>query len=257
MLEIVKRIRMKRATDAAVGDVQVFLERLLVEVVAGNYRHFLNERIELSKDGDLDSIYQCWPPLFANERQVSGIFASALNTMSPSTVPEHKIRRRLEREEDEELKGTAGRVDFLSTFGRRTIGLELKGAAVSTTAGGDYTVLKTLWDRVVDQSKEAHTFMRQPELRADYPEGTGIGLMVVRVARHISGKYTLDSEANLQAESIDRVVQEIQRKLKPDFMAKYLPPIEMQTVQKEKGYRIFSCIVFAAVVHGKAESLRG
>lgn len=259
MLSMIDRVKMKRATNAATGDVQVFLERLLIEVVAANYRHFLTEKIEILNDGNSNADFSCWPPLFANERQVSGIFASALNTMCPSTIPEHKIQRRLERNEDsDELTGTSGRVDFLSYFGRRSIGLELKGASISTTAGGDYVVLKNLWDKVVAQSKEAHTYMRQKECRADYPDGTGVGLMVIRVtrqARKFTEMSTFQNELSRHAESISQTVEDVKKKLKPDFLAQYIPPNEMQAILKKNSYKIFPCILFAATVHGKADSL--
>lgn len=144
MLDITKRITLKGATNAAAGDVQVYLEQLLVEVIAANYRQFLSEKTErIRKNGIKNAKYSCWPPLFANERQVSGIFASGLNAMCPSTLAEHKIHRDLERsDEQNELLGKAGRVDFMSSFGNRYIGLELKRVPVGITSAGDYTVLK-------------------------------------------------------------------------------------------------------------------
>jgi hypothetical protein len=258
MISIEKRINLIKATNPAVGDVQVFLERLLVEVIASNYRAFLNEKLALLRDQCTEPEYACWPPLFANERQVSGVFANALTTMCPSTVAEHKIRRRLERREDE-LVGTSGRVDFLTSFGQRSIALELKRVPISTTEQGNYSVLKSRWADVCQQSKDAHTFMRQRELRLDYPNGIGVGLMVVRVSKQISSKAVVQDEIKSQAENAGKIGNELQKLIKADFFASYIPPEEMQAVsgfgKNSDAIKIFPTLYFAAVVHGKSESL--
>jgi hypothetical protein len=264
MLEITKRITLKGATNAAAGDVQVYLEQLLVEVIAANYRQFLSEKTERTrKNGIENAEYSCWPPLFANERQVSGIFASGLNAMCPSTLAEHKIHRDLERSDEEnELLGKAGRVDFMSSFGNRYIGLELKRVPVGITAGGDYTVLKNKWKEVQQQSKDAQTYMRQKEFRESYPNGTGVGLMVIRVAKQVSEKRNIPEEIqNLSDKSVVvDIASEIEALLKPDFFAIYTPPAEMQAVcgfgKNSDAFKIFPKILFAAVVHGKAESIK-
>jgi hypothetical protein len=261
MLEITKRINLKGATDAATGDVQVYLEQLLVEVIAANYRQFLSEKTERTRNGLENSEYSCWPPLFANERQVSGIFSSSLNTMCPSTLAEHKIHRDLERNEDEnELMGKAGRVDFMSSYSNRYIGLELKRVSVGVTAAGDYTVLQNKWAEVTKQSKEAHTFMRQKEFRSSYPNGTGVGLMVVRVAKQVSSNWDIPTEIERLGVETDSMPMEIEKLLKPDFFATYTPPAEMQAVsgfgKNSEAFKIFPKILFAAVVHGRAESLK-
>jgi hypothetical protein len=261
MLEIKKRINLKGATDAATGDVQVYLEQLLVEVISANYRQFLSEKTERTRNGFKNAEYSCWPPLFANERQVSGIFSSGLNTMCPSTLAEHKIHRDLERSDDEnDLLGTAGRVDFMSSFSNRYIGLELKRVSVGTTAAGEYTVLKNKWKEVCQQSRDAQTYMRQKEFRKSYPNGTGVGLMVVRVAKQVSEKWDIPTEIQRLANSTENIPSEIEALLKPDFFAVYTPPPEMQAVggfgKNSDAFKIFPQILFAAVVHGKAESIK-
>lgn len=261
MLEITKRITLKGATNAATGDIQVYLEQLLVEVIAANYRQFLSEKTERTRNGIENAEYSCWPPLFANERQVSGIFASGLNTMCPSTLAEHKIHRDLERSDDEnELLGKAGRVDFMSSFGNRYIGLELKRVSVGTTAAGDYTVLKNKWKEVQQQSKDAQTYMRQKEFRKSYPNGTGVGLMVIRVAKQVSEKWDIDTEIQRLSINTAEISAEIEAQLKPDFFAIYTPPNEMQAVggfgKNSEAFKIFPKILFAAIVHGKANSIK-
>jgi len=260
MLEVSKRIDLKSVTDAAIGDVQVYLEQLLVEVVSVNYRQFLSEKMERTRNGIENAEYSCWPPLFTNERQVAGIFSSGLNTMCPSTIAEHKIHRDLERsKEGKELLGKTGRVDFMSSFGNRFIGLELKRVTVGTTAAGDYAVLKTRWDEVSQQSRQVHTFMRQKELQNFYPKGVGVGLMVIRVTRQVPNIDGKPAKLKESPDDLSKISSDIQKLLRPDFFAKYTPPPEMQAVygfgKKFDSFKIFPQILFAAIVHGKAESL--
>lgn len=261
MLEINKRLTLKTAIDAATGDIQVFLERLVVEVVSANYRHFLSEKTELDRNGYENSNHICWPPLFANERQVSGIFSSSLNAMCPSTSAEHKVHRRLEIDEEEgTLIGVPGRVDFMSSYGNRYIGLELKRGTIGTTESGEYIGLKSKWDDVEKQSKDVHTFMRQKEYTKDYPNGTGVGLMVIRVAKQVSKNKDVPEEIERLSDKTKNISSEINSLLKPDFLATYTPPAEMQAVsgfgKQFDAFKIFPKILFTAVVHGKAGSLK-
>lgn len=261
MLEIKRRITLKGATDPAAGDVQIYLEQLLVEVISANYRQFLSEKMERIRNNIENAEYSCWPPLFANERQVSGIFSSSLNNMCPSTMAEHKIHRISERSEDDnELVSKTGRVDFMSSFGNRFIGLELKRVPVGITAAGDYTILKTKWEQVCKQSKDVHTYMRQKEFSSNYPKGTGVGLMVVRISKQVSSKWDISNEIEILTQSADNASSEIESLLKADFFATYTPPAEMQAVggfgKQNDAFKIFPRILFAAVVHGKAESLK-
>lgn len=74
MLTVTRPVAQQRATNPQYGNIETFLERLLVEVVAGNYRHFLHERVAFSAGPGTESERpeeQCWPPLLAIERQVS------------------------------------------------------------------------------------------------------------------------------------------------------------------------------------------
>ena len=260
-MKIIKTINLKGATNSSIGDVQVYLEQLLVEVISANYRQFLTEKTERIRNGNENAEFNCWPPLFSNERQVSGIFASGLNNLCPSTFAEHKIQRDLERSEDEnELRGTAGRVDFMSSYVNRYIGLELKQVSIGTTAAGDYAVLKNKWDQVYNQSKEVHTYMRQKEFRSIYPRGIGVGLMVIRVSKQVSSKWDIANEIKLLADETKGLFREIENSIKPDFFAEYTPPAEMQAVfgfgKYSDAFKIFPKIFFAAVVHGRSSSLK-
>ena len=72
MLKVVEGVRLLGATDPQHGNVQTLLERLLVEAVAGNYRHFLHERLAKAQQYPEEPEQHCWPPLMSNERQVGG-----------------------------------------------------------------------------------------------------------------------------------------------------------------------------------------
>ena len=72
MLTVLSEVALKRATNHELGNVQLFLERLLVEVVSENYRYFLSEHMSYRHRVKQDANTRCWPPLLANERQVSG-----------------------------------------------------------------------------------------------------------------------------------------------------------------------------------------
>ena len=130
MLRVVRDIWLKGVTKAEHGNVQTFLERLLVEVVAGNYRYFLHEHLMQASDTDEEPEAYCWPPLLANERQVSGLFASALAAVCPVSRPEFAIQRH--HKVGRKRASRAGRVDFYASYGDRSVALELKQKAIST-----------------------------------------------------------------------------------------------------------------------------
>lgn len=72
-------LALKRAINAERGNVQAFLERLLVEVASENYRYFLSEHLSYRGFIDQEANVHCWPPLLSNERQVTGLFAVGLS----------------------------------------------------------------------------------------------------------------------------------------------------------------------------------
>jgi hypothetical protein len=86
MLTVVKPLNKKRANHASVGHVGTLLEKLLIEVVAANYRYFLHQHLNESIDGSPNAERWCWPPLLTNERQLSGLFANAPNVRSAARV---------------------------------------------------------------------------------------------------------------------------------------------------------------------------
>lgn len=256
MLAVHKRIEIERAIDPDKGNVQMFLERLLVEVVAGNYRYFLNEHLAISSPNSIHKHDSpevlCWPPLLAKEREVSGLFANALATVCPVSRPEQAIRRGSRDDQDVD---SAGRMDFLALYGSRHLGLELKRVPVSPL--GDIAEkgrVKSHWDTVSKQSKEVMTFMRG--CKRDYSDPLGIGLMVIPVSRSIPGKSDNEIFRQGLSNGIQTWTDELSKSLRPDFLALYVPPPEMQVLhgfgKNGDKFKAFPAVFFAAVVHCKA-----
>lgn len=261
MLTVMKQVNLKLATDPARGNVQTFLERLLVEVTAANYRYFLNELLVVKADAKKGEKpeHMCWPPLLANERQVSGLFASALSTLCPISRPEHSISRTREGDDGEVTRG--GRIDFLATYGNRDIALELKRLPISSIGEAEEKqVLVDRWSEVSTQSKEALAHMRAAEQNT-YLAPVSIGLLVVRISRKVTSKKSHEAVRGDAAASLEKVLKGVLKATKPDFLAYYKPPVEMQTVrgwgQDGSEFRVFPGVIFAAIVHGNTRSVSG
>ncbi|PLC04733.1 hypothetical protein CY658_12970 [Variovorax sp. RO1] len=255
MLKIIRQVDLIRATDPAYGNIQTFLEQLVVEVIAGNYRYFLNEHLINSVAGVNQPEALCWPPLLANERQVSGLFANALSSVCPVSRPEYAILRPGALGKRGKVGADRnGRVDFFATYGKRSLALELKQISISSL--GDVAVRRGLaarWKSVQQQSAEALTHLCTD--RVSYPHPTSVGLLVVRVSRKVSSKKLPETARAEAAEQMPSVLERVRQSIKPDFLAHYEPPLEMQTSggwgDNGNEYKVFPGVIFAAVVHGK------
>lgn len=254
VLTLVSNVSLKLATDPLRGNVQHFLERLLVEVVSENYRYFANEHVDLQRKGLSPPAHYCWPPLMANERQVSGLFATGLSRVCPVSRPEHPVSRQPKGDDDGEASTSAsGRIDFLALFGSRHIGLEIKRSTISTV--GDAKSKSTLtkrWNSVKGQAKSALVHMRG--MREEYVAPVTIGLLVIRVNRTVTKRRDPEAERDVAAVALPQIVERVKALTKADFLASYAPPPEMQVsygwgVDLDQ-YRVFPGVVFAAVVHG-------
>lgn len=263
MLTVVKPVSQKRATDTRYGNVQTFLERLLVEVVAGNYRHFLHERVAFGAEPERPEEL-CWPPLLAMERQVSGLFSSALSSVCPVSRPEESIyRERPSKRKNGKATQVAGRIDFAALYGSRHIGLEVKRVAISSRSGTkertkERKVLAGRWKVVDDQAATALGHMK--EYKAEYHHPVTIGLIVIRVSETVTSAKTVEDVRDAAGERLKRVVQDVDKSMvpKPDFVAHYVPPPEMQAFFGDWGrgdqHRVFPGVIFAATVHGNLPS---
>jgi hypothetical protein len=254
MLITLRDIQLKRATDHERGNVQQFLDRLLVEVVSENYRYFLAQHLAQGlPPEDLPEAY-CWPPLLSNERQVSGLFAIGLSRVCPISIPEHSITRASRSLTDNDA-GSAkrkGRIDFLAYFSNRNIAIELKRCPISTLGEArEKTGLTNLWKTVESQSKEALVHMRS--LRDGYDSPVSIGLMVVRVSRKVTARRELTQELSNAAKLLPEVAESVAKLTRADYISYYKAPTEMQASygwgKSEDEYRVFPGVVFAAVVH--------
>lgn len=254
MLKIVSTVSLKLATDAERGNVQVFLERLLVEVISENYRYFASEELYYQRHSYQQPSTYCWPPLLANERQVSGLFATGLSRVCPISRPEHSISRSAKRDsEDAASPSKNGRIDFLAAYGARHIALELKRCPIATI--GDAKAksgLEQQWNAVSDQAKKALVHMR--ENGKDYDLPVSIGLLVIRISRIVTKRRDPEAERIAAAKSLPDVVERIRQRMQADFLCYYTPPAEMQLSygwgKNKDQYRVFPGVAFAAVVHG-------
>lgn len=252
MLKVVHQVSLRRATNPEHGNVQTFLEQLLVEVISGNYRYFLNEHLTNSIPEIDEPEAYCWPPLLANERQVSGLFANALASVCPVSRPEFAILR--PGESGHGGVESSGRVDFFATYGRRSLALELKQIPISSLGeAGGKRVMNARWNTLVKQSGQALAYLRKDPRR--YPHPVSVGLLVIRVSRKVARRKTADEVRSAASDQMDAILQSVKSSIKPDFLAHYVPPLEMQAFlgwgESGDEYRVFPGVIFAAVVHGK------
>lgn len=258
MLIALQDIQLKRATDHERGNVQQFLDRLLIEVVSENYRYFLAQHRAHGLPPEELPETLCWPPLLSSERQVSGLFATGLSRVCPISMPEHAITRTSRTRSDSEGESSPrkGRIDFLAFFGNRDIAIELKRCPISTLGDArEKTGLTQLWKTVESQSKEALIHMRRP--RAGYDAPVSIGLMVVRVSRKVTARRDLDEERVKATGTLPEIAESVRKLTRADYVCYYQAPIEMQASygwgKSEDEYRVFPGVVFAAVVHGSTK----
>jgi len=255
MLKVVHQVSLKGATNPEHGNIQTFLEQLLVEVISGNYRYFLNEHLINSVPNVDEPEAYCWPPLLANERQVSGLFANALASVCPVSRPEFAILRPGARGPRGKLGADRnGRVDFFATYGKRSLALELKQIPISSLGdAADKLGLASRWETVATQSAQALTYLRR-EART-YPYPVSVGLLVIRVSRKVSSRKPLEEVRAEAAKQMESILRRVKTSMKPDFLAHYVPPLEMQAFlgwgRNGDEHRVFPGVIFAAVVHGK------
>jgi hypothetical protein len=253
VLTIVKEMKLARAKNPVHGNVQFFLERLLVDVAAANYRYFLNDNLSKARQVGLRNPQQaCHSPLLENELQISGLFSSALSGFCPVFRPEFPL---------------AGKVDFMVTHGEREIALENKQVNVkSVSEGEDVPKLARRWSTVVAQSKKRLELMKGDKARFRHP--ASVGLLLVRMSRIVplSTKRSPEemTERTLRAgvedlhQGAETIGKGVEQFAHAHFVAKYEFPREMQIMsgwRKEKlrgRDRVFPGVVFLAHVGSAA-----
>jgi hypothetical protein len=257
VLRKIKPIRSKGALSADHGNVQSFLEALIVELVAANYRHFLHEQLINSDETYLNQ-ENCSPPLLAKESQVSGLFAGALAAICPISRPEVPIKR---------AKGM-GHIDFTAFYGSRYLGIELKQVSISMMraesgrkkkgSAGQVVLepkggLLGKWKELQVQTAEGLAHMRATP--KSYPHPIGVGLMVIKVSQKV--REQADAE-EVREEAVDRmseVTEWVRKTIKPNYVICYQAPTEMQTFtgfgKSGNEYRVFPGLIFAAAIKVK------
>ncbi|WP_143171382.1 hypothetical protein [Rhizobacter sp. OV335] len=271
MIEIVRRLNGQRATSES-GSAQDLLERLVVETVAANYRHFSHELLvrarELERDNadPRDARYWCDPPLFHRERQLSALVGHAFSTICPVSDVEYGVAR---------THGGAsykGRVDYFGLFMHRATALELKMTTVAINAKSELRKVKGRWKEVDEQAKNALAYMKDPKhQKLTYPDPMSVALLVVRLHR---GKWSgrrlskKDSEmlggderqeqlrsarqkfTNSAEEDVRNAANLLRKACKARFVATYVPPLEMREYagqdDEDDLFRIVSGVVFLA-----------
>lgn len=248
MLTIVKEMNLVRAKNPEFGNVQHFLERLLVDVAAANYRYFLNDHLSKARQEGLTAPERaCHSPLLENEAQISGLFSSALSGFCPVFRPEFPLE---------------GEVDFMVTYGEREIALENKQVNVnSVSSAAELVVLKRRWAKVVEQSQRRLALMKENKVRFRRP--VSVGLLMVRVSQKVreGAKLSPEEKGEIARQAGLKDLNEGALKLgkgvkdfaHAHFVAKYEFPREMQIMsgwktEKSGGDRVFPGVVFLAHV---------
>lgn len=191
MLSIIKSVKKSSATT----DVNTFLKRVFIEVVAENYKQMLYENL-----ANQDGLSPLDPPIRANERIMSGLFGNAISVVADRSRPEARIDRDDSRANPEETsdRTKAGRVDYLAWYGNRTFAIELKMSYMDCTSSALRVKVKKPWSTLVKQTRDAQICLkrRQEEDSSRYPNPVSVGLMVV-VGKHAINKKNRDLDGEL------------------------------------------------------------
>jgi hypothetical protein len=182
------------------------------------------------------------PPLRANERGISALFASAIGRVSSRYRAEARVDRPLLEEEiaslDEdavEQETSAGRVDYLVWFENRVLGIELKAGSMSAEGAQPTKTLKDRWSKAIEQTRQVQNHLRRQSIENNYhfQRPASIALLVVIGRRRFSAKRHAD--LNKRIIEIDKNVHQLQKSFleslqkfapthNPQFIASYLFP---------------------------------
>jgi len=247
MLREIKSFKGKSASDKDAGDINDFLRSVLVEVAAENYRQSMYEAMALASDSE--DKYDLDPPLRANERVMSGLFATAISRVALRSRTEVRIDRPERDSTVDALEGDGGeesgsrtkngRVDFLAWYGNRVIGIELKMANMNCESPQMGSIARR-WKTAVDQAKDVQTCLRsrQQEDSRRYPAPASIALMVIVGKRNISTK-SIDDMVNKDTAEMEERSQKALAALdpRPTFMASYTFPSEFRAISLRRNGR--------------------
>jgi hypothetical protein len=242
MLSLIKTAKVKSAS----GDVNTFLKRILIEVVAENYKQMLYENL-----ANTEGLSPLDPPIRANERIMSGLFGNAISVVADRSRPEARIDRdeTQANPEIESPKSKAGRVDYLAWYGKRTFAIELKMSYMDCTSSALRKKVKKPWTTLVKQTLDAQNCLlkRNEDDPARYPDPISIGLMVV-VGKHALSKNITQADLDqklddhlqefksslLNLSVIDGQDEEIDPDTAPEFVATYIFPEDFRSQARRK-----------------------
>jgi hypothetical protein len=227
LLSIAKHFSNATTSNSEFGDTNIFLKRMLIEVVTENYKQMLYESLASKKDARLD------PPIRANERIMSGLFGTAIATIADRSRPEVRIDRDSleENPELEEPKTSAGRVDYLAWYGNRTFAIELKMAYMNCTSTEVGKTVEKKWGTVVNQAVDAQNWLRsrQKEAPSRYPNPISLALMVVVGRRAVTDK---NEKWNADISKFETALGSLEKP--PQFIATYEFPQEFREQARRK-----------------------
>ncbi|EHP40349.1 hypothetical protein OR16_26428 [Cupriavidus basilensis OR16] len=242
MLRLIAPFTGKAASDSDTGDLNGFLRDVLVEVAGENYRQTMYEAMALASAGGRGVQYDLDPPLRANERVMSGLFATAISRVALRSRTEVRIDRP-ERdsnvdalEHDFEGDGTPmtknGRVDYLAWYGSRVIGIELKMASMNCDTPKVTKSIERRWVTAVDQARTVQTCLRarQKEDGRRYPNPISIALMVIVGRRSIDMLDFDDINEGIEWMEDTSVEMLAGLKPRPAFVATYTFPEEFRAL---------------------------
>lgn len=236
-----------KSVDPQAGDVNEFIKSVLVEVVSENYRQTMYELISLMPDNAQGDRYLD-PPLRANERVMSGLFATAISRVASRSRTEARVDRELdvnpevtgsgESEEGDNPVRSFGRVDYLAWYNKRTIAIELKMAGFNCQDPLATDNVGRKWEKVVQQAQTAQASLKELNSRdrTRYPNPISLSVMVLLGRRRVHGKLSMEDE-ELERMKGDALNMVYGLNMKPSFVASYVFPRESRQVAlRRKGH---------------------
>jgi hypothetical protein len=242
VLQIIKNFKGQSANNSEAGDLNRFLRDVLVEVAGENYRQTMYEMMAVTSWEDKEGRFDLDPPLRANERVMSGLFATAISRVASRSRSEVRIDRpereqsidAMENEDGEDATHgmNHGRVDFLAWYGSRIIGIELKMAGMNCESPILTEQVKRRWSKAFEQARTAQDYLRARQKEDDlrYAAPISLALMVI-VGRRSANRDNfpslnneLEGMANASVEALAGLAP------KPAFQAIYTFPEEFRGV---------------------------
>ena len=245
MLKIHEKFKSVNANNFEHGNINHFLQNVLIEAATENYRQTLQEYLYESENSNGEPVHLD-PPLRANERVISGIFFQALSKTSLRARPEVRIDRLKnnqytnpgeEDNEDEGKENSAGRVDFIAWTSNRTIAIELKTGTMNIQSSEFNAALSKRWKTVCKQIQTAQNYLRDIAENDSLAVTNPLSLSI----RIVVGQRNIKRNAvQKMDEEIEQITDDFSQALRnsadpsPQFIATYTFPQEFRVVSRRK-----------------------